>query len=186
MTLAITCVHNLPPHLSYVSTLPDITQKLKHHIDELKHWHLGQHSSRHHRQSHWPVHVKQRDITFIIIIIYLFSKMKKYSWIKQENTEQGEPGSYERLYGSLYMHTVWAILYSENVGTHTKTLNIKNTTLRKLEKSTFWMDHRNLGSELKSTTLSGREFQVFMMRSLKNAALKREALCFLTIYIDGL
>ena len=41
------------------------------------------------------------------------------------------------------------------------------------------MDRRNLGSELKSTTLSGREFQVFMMRSLKNAALKREALCFL-------
>ena len=33
------------------------------------------------------------------------------------------------------------------------------------------MDRRNLGSELKSTTLSGREFQVFMMRSLKNAAL---------------
>ena len=32
-----------------------------------------------------------------IIIIYLFSKMEKYSWIKQENTEQGEPGSYERL-----------------------------------------------------------------------------------------
>jgi len=23
--------------------------------------------------------------------------MEKYSWIKQENTEQGEPGSYERL-----------------------------------------------------------------------------------------
>jgi len=57
--------------------------------------------------------------------------MEKYSWIKQENTEQGEPGSYEHLlYGSLYMHTVWAILYSVNVGTHTKTSNIKNTTLR--------------------------------------------------------
>jgi len=96
--------------------------------------------------------------------------MEKYSWIKQENTEQGEPGSYEHLlYGSLYMHTVWAILYSVNVGTHTKTSNIKNTTLRtktehrrKLEKSIFWMDRRNLGSELKSTTLSGRESQVFM------------------------
>ena len=36
MTLAIKCTHNLPPHLSYVSTLPDITQKLKHDIDELK------------------------------------------------------------------------------------------------------------------------------------------------------
>jgi len=27
--LAIKCVHNLQPHLSYVSTLPDITQKPK-------------------------------------------------------------------------------------------------------------------------------------------------------------
>jgi len=33
------------------------------------------------------------------------------------------------------MHTVWAILYSENVGTHTKTLNIKNTTLRTPNKA---------------------------------------------------
>jgi len=36
------------------------------------------------------------------------------------------------------VHTVRAIIYSENLGTHTK--NIKNTTLkhrRKLEKSTF-------------------------------------------------
>ena len=41
------------------------------------------------------------------------------------------------------------------------------------------MERRNLGSELKSTTFSGREFQIFMMHSLKNAALKREALCFL-------
>ena len=46
--------------------------------------------------------------------------------MKEENTEQGEPGSYTSAYGSLYMHTVCAILYSENVGTHTKTLNIKN------------------------------------------------------------
>ena len=30
MSLAIKRIHNLPPHLSYVSTLPDITQKLKH------------------------------------------------------------------------------------------------------------------------------------------------------------
>jgi len=36
MTLAIKRVHNLPHHLSYVSTLPDITQKLKRDIDELK------------------------------------------------------------------------------------------------------------------------------------------------------
>ena len=36
MTLAIKYIHNLPPHLSYVSTLPDITQKPKHGIDELK------------------------------------------------------------------------------------------------------------------------------------------------------
>ena len=36
MALAIKRVHNLPPRLSYVSTLPDITQKLKCDIDELK------------------------------------------------------------------------------------------------------------------------------------------------------
>jgi len=29
MTLAIKRIHNFPPHLSYVSTLPDITQKHK-------------------------------------------------------------------------------------------------------------------------------------------------------------
>ena len=36
MALAIKCIHNLPPHLSYVSTLPDVTQKQKRDIDELK------------------------------------------------------------------------------------------------------------------------------------------------------
>jgi len=41
MTLATKCIHNLPYQLSYVSTLPDITQKLKRDIDELKHRHLG-------------------------------------------------------------------------------------------------------------------------------------------------
>jgi len=45
MTLAIKRVHNFPPHLSYVSTLLDITQKLECDNDELKHWHLGQYSS---------------------------------------------------------------------------------------------------------------------------------------------
>jgi len=37
MALAIKRIHNVPPHLSCVSTLPDITQKLKRDIDELKH-----------------------------------------------------------------------------------------------------------------------------------------------------
>jgi len=32
MTLAIKHVDNLPPHLSYVSTLPDITQKPKIYV----------------------------------------------------------------------------------------------------------------------------------------------------------
>jgi len=42
--------------LSYVSTLPDdITQKLKHDTDELKHRIFGPYSSQHHQQSHWPV-----------------------------------------------------------------------------------------------------------------------------------
>jgi len=55
VTLAIKRIHNLPPHLNYVSTIPDITRKLNRDIDELKHWQLGPYSSRHHRQSHWPV-----------------------------------------------------------------------------------------------------------------------------------
>jgi len=32
MTLAINRIHKLPPHLSYVSTLPDITQKRNSYI----------------------------------------------------------------------------------------------------------------------------------------------------------
>ena len=51
MTLDIKCVHNLPPYLSYVSTLPDITQKLKRDIDELKYGHLGPYSAKYHQQS---------------------------------------------------------------------------------------------------------------------------------------
>jgi len=35
MALAIKRIHNLPSDLSYVSTLPDITQKPKRDIDEL-------------------------------------------------------------------------------------------------------------------------------------------------------
>jgi len=36
MTLAIKRMHNVPPHLNCVSTLPDITQKPKHGNDKLK------------------------------------------------------------------------------------------------------------------------------------------------------
>ena len=98
-------------------------------------------------------------------IIYLFSKMEKYSWMKQENTEQGEPGSYERLRKPLHAYSLSNLIQWKRRNTHTK--NIKNylkKTLhwehrRKLEKSTFWMDRRNLGSELKSTTFSGRGIQ---------------------------
>jgi len=37
MTSAIKRIRNLPPRLSYVYTLPDITQKLKRDINEPKH-----------------------------------------------------------------------------------------------------------------------------------------------------
>ena len=37
MTLAINSMHNLPPNLSYVSTLPESTQKPKRDTDELNH-----------------------------------------------------------------------------------------------------------------------------------------------------
>ena len=64
MILAIKCIHNLPPHLSYVSTLPDITQKLKHDINKVKHWYLGPYSSGHHRVANSCVQaLRQRDIT---------------------------------------------------------------------------------------------------------------------------
>jgi len=53
MALAIKRIHNFQPHLSYISTLPDITQKLKRDIDEEKHWNLGPYYSGHHRQNHW-------------------------------------------------------------------------------------------------------------------------------------
>ena len=36
MTLAIKSVHNLPHHLSYVSTLPDIIRKPKRNNDDVK------------------------------------------------------------------------------------------------------------------------------------------------------
>jgi len=47
MASAIKRVHNLPPHLSYVSTLLDITQKPKTYVTltswsrALARWHLG-------------------------------------------------------------------------------------------------------------------------------------------------
>jgi len=53
MALAIKCVHNLPSHLSYVSTLPDVTRKPKCDIHELTH--LVPYSPEHHRRSHWPL-----------------------------------------------------------------------------------------------------------------------------------
>jgi len=117
---------------------------------------------------------------------YLFSKMQKIQlkktreyWTRRTRLIRALTSLYMSLRAySLSNHIQW-----KRRNTHTK--NIKNTTLKhrkKLEKSTFWMERRNLESELKLTTLSGREFQVFMMRSLKNAALKREALCLNNLY----
>jgi len=51
MALAINSIHNLPPYLSYISTLCDITQKLKCDINEMKHWHFGPYSPGHRLQS---------------------------------------------------------------------------------------------------------------------------------------
>ena len=53
-----------------------------------------------------------------IIIIYLFSKMEKYSWIKQENTEQGEPGSYERLRKPLHAYSLSNLVQWKRRNTH--------------------------------------------------------------------
>jgi len=54
MTLAMKCIHNLPPHLSYVSTLPVITQKPECNNDKLKQRLIGTWDCDH-RRSRWPV-----------------------------------------------------------------------------------------------------------------------------------
>ena len=69
------------------------------------------------------VYVAANIIIIIIIIIYLFRKMEKYSWMKQENTEQGEPGSYERLRKPLHAYSLSNLIQWNRRNTH-KTLNI--------------------------------------------------------------
>ena len=58
------------------------------------------------------------------IIYFLFSKMEKYSWMKQENTEQGEPGSYERLRKPLHAYSLSNLIQWKRRNTHKK--NIKH------------------------------------------------------------
>ena len=50
MALAIKRVDNLPHHLRYVSTLSDVTQKPKRHIDEPKQGCATFYSARHTHQ----------------------------------------------------------------------------------------------------------------------------------------
>jgi len=52
--------------------------------------------------------------------------MEKYSWMKQENTEQDEPGSYERLRKPLHAYSLSNFIQWKQGHTHKKTLNIKN------------------------------------------------------------
>jgi len=51
-------------------------------------------------------HVQTFKSNYYPIIIIMFSKMETYSWIKQENTEQGEPGSYEHLRKPLHAYSL--------------------------------------------------------------------------------
>ena len=57
IALAIKRIHNLPPHLGYVSTLPTLhkTETQRWRAEAEAHWHLGSYSSGHHRRSHWPL-----------------------------------------------------------------------------------------------------------------------------------
>jgi len=57
MTLAIKCIHNLPPHLVYFYTTWHYTKTETRHwrAEAEAHWHLGLYSSGHHQRSHWPV-----------------------------------------------------------------------------------------------------------------------------------
>jgi len=44
--------------------------------------------------------------------------MEKYSWMKQENTEQGEPGSYERLQKPLHAYSLSNLIQWKRKNTH--------------------------------------------------------------------
>ena len=44
--------------------------------------------------------------------------METYSWIKQENTEQGEPGSYERLRKPLRAYSLSNLIQWKRSNTH--------------------------------------------------------------------
>jgi len=79
------------------------------------------------RTACWPTAISSSSF-------YLFSKMEKYSWIKQENTEQGEQGSYERLRKPLHAYSLSNLVQWKR-RKHTQTLNIKNTTLRTPKKA---------------------------------------------------
>jgi len=69
-------------------------------------------------------------ILFIYFISFLFSKMETYSWIKQENTEQGEPGSYERLLKPLHAYSLSNLIQWKRSSTH------KNI---KFELNRYWI-----------------------------------------------
>ena len=67
----------------------------------------------------------RRAAGIIIIIInsssfILFSKMEKYCWIKQENAEQGKPGSYERLRKPLHAYSLSNLIQWKRRNTHKK------------------------------------------------------------------
>ena len=63
--------------------LGDATEDMVNSLDSGR----GLFNNSHHKQN---LKRSAKVFQFIIIIIYLFSKMEKYSWMKQENTEQGE------------------------------------------------------------------------------------------------
>ena len=44
--------------------------------------------------------------------------METYSWIKQENTEQGEPGSYEHLRKPLHAYSLSNLIQWKRSTTH--------------------------------------------------------------------
>jgi len=54
--------------------------------------------------------------------------MEKYSWIKQENTEQGEPGSYERLRKPLHAYSLSSLIQWKRRNTHKNIKNYKHYT----------------------------------------------------------
>ena len=123
MTLAIKRINNLPPHLSYVSILPDITEN---HNTALTSWSrgsstLGPYSSGHHQQSQWQtrlhacVKVKGRNFKHLLWFSHKTSLYSHFRYIKtgsfQSHSQTFLPGSFGLPYYLTWRSTACVITW---------------------------------------------------------------------------